>query len=43
MTDETTPTDAETGTDALAELGAELDSVLEAADSSTADLEDAAT
>lgn len=43
MTDETTPTDAETGTDALAELGAELDSVLDAADSSTADLEDAAT
>jgi transcriptional antiterminator NusG len=43
MTDETIPTDAETGTDALAELGAELDSVLEAADSSTADLEDAAT
>ena len=43
MTDETTPTDAETGTDALTELGAELDSVLEAADSSTADLEDAAT
>ena len=43
MTDETTPTDAETGTDTLAEIGAELDSVLEAADSSTADLEDAAT
>ena len=43
MTDETTPTDAETGTDALAALDAELDSVLEAADSSTADLEDAAT
>jgi transcriptional antiterminator NusG len=43
MTDETTPTEAETGTDALAALDAELDSVLDAADTSAADLEDAAT
>jgi transcriptional antiterminator NusG len=41
MTDETTPTDA--GTDALVALDAELDSVLDAADTGAADLEDAAT
>jgi transcriptional antiterminator NusG len=43
MTDETTPTDADAGTDALAALDAELDSVLDAADTGAADLEDAAT
>ena len=43
MTDETTPTEAVTGTDALAALDAELDSVLDAADTGAADLEDAAT
>ena len=43
MTDESNPTDSDAGTDALAALDAELDSVLDAADSSTAGLEDAAT
>jgi transcriptional antiterminator NusG len=43
MTDESTPTDADGGTDALAALDAELDSVLDAAATGAADLEDAAT
>jgi transcriptional antiterminator NusG len=43
MTDESNPTDSDAGTDALAALDAELDSVLDAADSSAAGLEDAAT
>ncbi len=43
MTDESTPTDADGGTDALAALDAELDSVLDAAATGAAGLEDAAT